>query len=449
MLACVLVTVTSALNADEMPTAKLSEMATRQMASDPQSALELFGHVLERTPDDVVTLYKASSVRLSLGQYSKAKDGFAKVLLLKPDQEQARLQLAKLHAKLAEYPEAKKHIKLYLKNSGRDAEEAKQLKDQLEQAEKLDRTKCDALQTLVQLSPYSADLRLRRVACSLRPPEPDYPSALADIGRAASLDPSLSFDWFVKAGLIAAFFIDEHVPPTEYQAFLKRCLAADPDNKKCARTLRELKKFKKAIDKLANWRDAARWNEVVVAIRGSSTTDDGLVESAERIIKTADAELDPARSPVTTMLLSTLCKAYVHLGNTRKASEPCRLALARNPDDAWALVSKATDAERDEEWDVAVSALTKAFEATGRTDRDILARLQKAQRLLKQSKTKDYYKVLGVARDADDKTIKRAYRKGTLKSHPDKEGGSQERMAALNEAYGVLSDPGQSLSLSL
>jgi hypothetical protein len=38
----------------------------------------------------------------------------------------------------------------------------------------------------------------------------------------------------------------------------------------------------------------------------------------------------------------------------------------------------------------------------------VLGRLQKAQRLLKQSKQKDYYKVLGVARDADAKTIKKA-----------------------------------------
>lgn len=33
----------------------------------------------------------------------------------------------------------------------------------------------------------------------------------------------------------------------------------------------------------------------------------------------------------------------------------------------------------------------------------------------------------------------------TLKAHPDKEGGSEEKMAALNEAYEVLSNPGMSL----
>ncbi len=34
--------------------------------------------------------------------------------------------------------------------------------------------------------------------------------------------------------------------------------------------------------------------------------------------------------------------------------------------------------------------------------------LEKARRLMKQSRMKDYYKVIGVARDADAKTIKKA-----------------------------------------
>lgn len=38
----------------------------------------------------------------------------------------------------------------------------------------------------------------------------------------------------------------------------------------------------------------------------------------------------------------------------------------------------------------------------------VMNRLNRAQKLLKISKQKDYYKVLGVPRDADDRTIKRA-----------------------------------------
>jgi curved DNA-binding protein len=56
---------------------------------------------------------------------------------------------------------------------------------------------------------------------------------------------------------------------------------------------------------------------------------------------------------------------------------------------------------------------------------------------------KDYYKVLGVARDAAADDIKKEYRKLARKYHPDvsKEKDAGERMKEVNEAYAVLSDP--------
>ncbi|KAF9543102.1 chaperone J-domain-containing protein [Agrocybe pediades] len=86
----------------------------------------------------------------------------------------------------------------------------------------------------------------------------------------------------------------------------------------------------------------------------------------------------------------------------------------------------------------AVRTFERAFESSGRSDRDIHQRLQRAHKLLKQSKQKDYYKILDVSRDADAKTIKKA-RKQAKKAHPDKD-GSEAKMALLNEAYEVLSN---------
>jgi DnaJ-class molecular chaperone len=54
---------------------------------------------------------------------------------------------------------------------------------------------------------------------------------------------------------------------------------------------------------------------------------------------------------------------------------------------------------------------------------------------------KDYYKTLGVAKTADEKTIKSAYRKLARKHHPDVNKGSSERFKGISEAYTVLSDP--------
>src|SRR6266851_2825949 len=54
---------------------------------------------------------------------------------------------------------------------------------------------------------------------------------------------------------------------------------------------------------------------------------------------------------------------------------------------------------------------------------------------------RDYYKILGVDRKADDKTIKSAYRKLARKYHPDVNKGKDEKFKELSEAYEVLSDP--------
>merc|ERR1712001_426901 len=74
--------------------------------------------------------------------------------------------------------------------------------------------------------------------------------------------------------------------------------------------------------------------------------------------------------------------------------------------------------------------------------------LSQAKIELKKNKQKDYYKILGVDKNANEEEIKKAYKKRALEHHPDRHvGGSESEKAdhemkfkEIGEAYGVLSD---------
>ncbi len=58
------------------------------------------------------------------------------------------------------------------------------------------------------------------------------------------------------------------------------------------------------------------------------------------------------------------------------------------------------------------------------------------------SNKRDYYEVLGIAKNATDEEIKKAYRKLAKKYHPDLQNNSncQDKMRQINEAYEILSN---------
>lgn len=98
-----------------------------------------------------------------------------------------------------------------------------------------------------------------------------------------------------------------------------------------------------------------------------------------------------------------------------------------------------------EQFDEAIRSYRRALEIASDNDKRMCnEKLNEANVALKQSKEKNYYKILDVSRNAELKEIKKSYKKLALQWHPDKNTDNVEEAEKMfqdiSEAYEVLSD---------
>ncbi|GAC93624.1 hypothetical protein PHSY_001189 [Pseudozyma hubeiensis SY62] len=169
------------------------------------------------------------------------------------------------------------------------------------------------------------------------------------------------------------------------------------------------------------------------------------VKSFSEALEIADEKSDrdgPAQG-FKAILYSNRATANSKDGDHQAAIADCDAALQLDPGYVKALRTRARALLAVEKYEDAVRDFKKALEEAsvsgGREAEQLQRELRSAEIDLKRSKKKDYYKILSVSKDASDSEIKKAYRKESLKHHPDK-GGDEEKFKLCSEAYNVLSD---------
>lgn len=138
--------------------------------------------------------------------------------------------------------------------------------------------------------------------------------------------------------------------------------------------------------------------------------------------------------------------AHSKMDKYELALEDLNEAIKLKENYAKALVKRSEIHLKLEQYQEAVYDLetAKKYDPTGF---NVQSKLREAKSELKKSLRKDYYKILGVPKDAADGDIKKAYRKLALKWHPDKNAGDEKQKTEaekmfkdIGEAYAVLSD---------
>lgn len=165
---------------------------------------------------------------------------------------------------------------------------------------------------------------------------------------------------------------------------LKQCLHYDPDSKDCLPAHRLVKAFDKLFNKLDVALSEEKWSAVIDLLISSDPSsgfaakfDNALAKQTSSQALALPPYIDMPRaektSPRRETILRALCKAYTNLRMWDKCEEYCDQLLGMDglQNDADGLVGMGEAALKKEEWEEAVRIFEKAFEAGGRSNRDV------------------------------------------------------------------------------
>ncbi|PHH58600.1 hypothetical protein CDD81_5140 [Ophiocordyceps australis] len=418
-----------------------SHLAKRQTTE----ALAYYDAAISWQPDNYLTLFKRATTYLSLGRDAQATDDLTRVLALKPGFEGAYVQLAKIKARSADWSAAKSAYRAAGKGTSSSeltelvgAEEAAGLAEAAKEAGRWDDCIYHSAKAIVVAS-KSAGLRQVRANCRLQ--RGHVEEALSDLKHVVHLRPG-DTDPHVVISAIAFYGLGDMEGGLS-QA--RKCLHSDPDSKICNRLHKQQKLIHKQYVKAEGQLKKDQPTTAGRTLVGSQAKP-GLVAQVEEQVqelRQSGKLHTKIEARLFTRVVEMVCQAHSE-SNHKDASKYCE---ELKPDSFWALMHRGKTMLKNDHLEAAIEALEKAAELQPDQQDKVSILLNKARIALKRSKTKDYYKILGVTHDADDRQIKSAYRKQSKQYHPDKAANqgidretAEKKMAAINEAYEVLSD---------
>uniref|UniRef100_A0A8C1VPV1 DnaJ homolog subfamily C member 7 n=1 Tax=Cyprinus carpio TaxID=7962 RepID=A0A8C1VPV1_CYPCA len=179
---------------------------------------------------------------------------------------------------------------------------------------------------------------------------------------------------------------------------------------------------------------------------GNKAFKDGSFEQAYELYSEA-LTIDPNNIKTNAKLYCNRATVGSKLNKLEQAIEDCTKAIKLDETYIKAYLRRAQCYMDTEQYEEAVRDYEKVYQTEKTKEHKNL--LKNAQLELKKSKRKDYYKVLGVDKNATEDEIKKAYRKRALMHHPDRHSGAsaevqkeeEKKFKEVGEAFTVLSDP--------
>ncbi|GAV64694.1 DnaJ domain-containing protein/BTAD domain-containing protein/TPR_11 domain-containing protein [Cephalotus follicularis] len=380
-------------------------------------------------PGNAAELFERVSQSIKVKRYSEALDDLNSAIEADPTLSEAYFHRASIQRQLCRYEESEKNYRKFLELKPGNSVAEKEL-SQLLQAQ----SALDTAFTLFDSGDYSkpleyvnkvvlvfspACLKAKLLKVKLLLAAKDYSGAISETGNVLKTDED-NLEALLLRGRAYYYLADHDVAIRHYQKGLR----LDPEHS-------ELKKAYFGLKNLLKKTKSAEDN-----------VNKGKLRLAVDDFKGALA-LDPNHLAHNVHLHLGLCKVLVKLGRGKDALSSCSEVLDIDEELIEALVQRGEAKLLTEDWEGAVEDLKSAAQKSPQ-DTNIREALMRAEKALKMSKRKDWYKILGVSRTASISEIKRAYKKLALQWHPDKNVNNREEAEAkfreIAAAYEVLGD---------
>lgn len=412
-------------------------------AGQLSEALMHYNQAVDADPDNYFSRYRRATCLLALGKSKAALPDLNQVVKLKPDFWQARQELAGVHLKMGKFDQAIKgyeSIKTQSAEARQKLSSVKQTRQYLENAKyyvkqgKYDNA-IHSLDRIKEICPWSIDLRRLRADCfeSMQ----DLQQAINELKPLIQLSPDTSPETYLRLSKLYYLLPDVGFSLDQ----IRECLKIDPDHKACMSFYQTIKKLDKQINMARKQYGAKEYEASIAKIEKAFQT----TENHEKLM-----------TPPSQQLLSDLhfhkCKVYADWDKHKEALDSCSHAIKNSEDTVNIHIKKADIYEKLEDWDNVIRELNNANHADGGHRRDLNERIEKAQKMKKRAKSRDYYKILEVGKRAKDKEIKKAYKSKAIIYHPDRCGQNEqtkdwtaekceEEFRNIADAKEVLTDP--------